>query len=424
MSRSNSDDFFGIEVDSVYHEKNTPNKEKVEAAAKVTGTDFLEDALCPGLREKAEQFERARGLSVDEVNTYDDSAERLGHSSKTQGDILWPYEQNTKSPREPTIDDERFLPSTNSDEIQANNQRKSKRIKDEKSSALTNEMKIALYDDEALPGLDELWNNFLDLRNVNEDQLLSILSQTVIYADNNLIAFEKPYGLPYSGSRRNDALQFDRLLQRLKALVAPKVERLYLIKSLDKAQSGILLFGTSKMIQNDVKEMINSDLVEQKYRCIVRGALDESSVDVTIPLIRMIRNGDLKLQPLVSNKAKYPIEYVKSNVQEVNSTSFVSDVEVTVERDCPHQIRSHLSLIGCPLIGDHKYGSASGTMRYQSNILKLLNISKSQSKKLPMFCHFKEMNLPPLSGSNPIKISSPMPYHYRWMLKRLRLLKL
>ena len=58
----------------------------------------------------------------------------------------------------------------------------------------------------------------------------------------NLIAFNKPYNLAYSGNLYG--YQIDRALQKLKFIVAPKVERLYLVRSLDKDLSGVMLFAT------------------------------------------------------------------------------------------------------------------------------------------------------------------------------------
>jgi 23S rRNA-/tRNA-specific pseudouridylate synthase len=67
------------------------------------------------------------------------------------------------------------------------------------------------------------------------------VTYTLVFLD-DLIAFDKPYQMAYSGAPSNQA-QLDRLLQDIKSIVTPKIERLHLIKSLDKAVTGIVLFA-------------------------------------------------------------------------------------------------------------------------------------------------------------------------------------
>lgn len=58
----------------------------------------------------------------------------------------------------------------------------------------------------------------------------------------DLLAFDKPYQMAYSGSKAGQA-QMDRILQNLKASIAPEVQRLCLVKSLDKDLTGVILFA-------------------------------------------------------------------------------------------------------------------------------------------------------------------------------------
>ena len=58
----------------------------------------------------------------------------------------------------------------------------------------------------------------------------------------SLVAFDKPYSLPYAASGKSE-MQIDRLLPDLKARVAPKSENLWVVKTVDKQVSGVLLFA-------------------------------------------------------------------------------------------------------------------------------------------------------------------------------------
>ncbi|VDP32680.1 unnamed protein product [Heligmosomoides polygyrus] len=116
-------------------------------------------------------------------------------------------------------------------------------------------------------GLGKIRAGIIPVWRMNEEELVDLMTERVLYRDDNIVAFDKPYGMAYSGSSKT-APQLDRLLQKIKARVAPRCERLYLVRSLDKYQSGIVLFATNAAMQSTLKENIKSGLVEQISRCV------------------------------------------------------------------------------------------------------------------------------------------------------------
>ncbi|KHJ92216.1 RNA pseudouridine synthase [Oesophagostomum dentatum] len=278
---------------------------------------------------------------------------------------------------------------------------------------------------EELSGLEKIRSKIIPVWNMNQEELVDLMTDRVVHIDDEIIAFDKPYGMAYSGASQNTP-QLDRLLQKIKAIVAPKCERLYLVKSLEKYQSGIVLFATNPTMQSTLKECIDNGLMEQVSRCIVRGELNDSPLKITIPLVKTMKNRDMKMMPLISNKAKGNIFYVESECRTIKGNQYVSSVEVITHKDAPHQIRAHLALAGCPLIGDAKYSNSSPRPpRLSNHVLNTLDITDSQSRKIPMYLHLKQINFSGvLKSSKPIRMSAPLPEHFSWMLRKLRLLKL
>uniref|UniRef100_A0A183FVS2 Uncharacterized protein n=1 Tax=Heligmosomoides polygyrus TaxID=6339 RepID=A0A183FVS2_HELPZ len=82
-----------------------------------------------------------------------------------------------------------------------------------------------------------------------------------------------------------------------------------------------------------------------------------------------------------------------------------------------------LAMARCPLIGDTKYSNAAPRPpRLSHHVLDPLNVTDSQSRKIPMYLHLKEITLPAVT-STPIRISSSLPEHFKWMLRKLKLIK-
>ncbi|CAJ0598107.1 unnamed protein product [Cylicocyclus nassatus] len=274
-------------------------------------------------------------------------------------------------------------------------------------------------------GLDKIRSKILPVWRLNQDELIDLMMERVVYSDDNIVAFDKPYGMAYSGASPKTP-QLDRILQKLKGRIAPKCERLHLVKSLDMHQSGVIVFATNSLMQSTLKDCINSGQMEQVSRCIVRGELTDSPLKITIPLIKTVNGRDMKMMPLVTNKAKGEIFYVESECRTIRGNQYVSSVEAITHKEAPHQVRAHLGLAGCPLIGDAKYSTSSPRPpRLSYHVLNMLGITDSQSRKIPMYLHVKEVNFPGISKpGRPLHMSAPLPEHFSWMLKKLKLLKL
>ncbi|KAJ1355773.1 hypothetical protein KIN20_013314 [Parelaphostrongylus tenuis] len=173
---------------------------------------------------------------------------------------------------------------------------------------------------------------------MSPDELVDLMVNRVLFKNDDIVAFDKPYGMAYSGAS-STVPQLDRLLQRIKAKVVPKCERLYLVRSLDKYQSAIVLFArTNSAVQLALKEDFQKGLVEQVTRCIVRDELKDSPIKITIPLIKTVKNRDVKLLPLISNSTKGEVFYVESECRTVQGRQYVSSVEVRTRREVSHQI--------------------------------------------------------------------------------------
>uniref|UniRef100_A0A0K0ECE2 Pseudouridylate synthase RPUSD4, mitochondrial n=1 Tax=Strongyloides stercoralis TaxID=6248 RepID=A0A0K0ECE2_STRER len=273
----------------------------------------------------------------------------------------------------------------------------------------------------------------------DKKELANYMKNRVIFKDDSLIAFDKPYFLSYSGKSKEGSTNLDTCLQELKKLTVPDIERFYLVKSLDKQYSGITLFAKSLKEQERYKEMINTGLITFTYRVLVRGIPPHKDGTINFPLVKLTRNkNDIVVKPC--NQNKLPKNDTKNvmfastdfRVIEKNNLANISYLEVKTKNDFPHQIRSHLSYgLNTPLIGDYKYNplnrkDVATPPKFTNEACNLLDISTRHGyKKVPMLCHLKTLTFPgkEQSSKKPLFISCPMPNHMKYILKKLRLLK-
>ncbi|KAJ1353088.1 hypothetical protein KIN20_009644 [Parelaphostrongylus tenuis] len=125
--------------------------------------------------------------------------------------------------------------------------RQSSAVKGSRNESFPNDYDSeVIHSPEEETGWDKIRRQFIPVWKMSPDELVDLMVNRVLFKNDDIVAFDKPYGMAYSGAS-STVPQLDRLLQRIKAKVVPKCERLYLVRSLDKYQSGIVLFATREL---------------------------------------------------------------------------------------------------------------------------------------------------------------------------------
>jgi tRNA pseudouridine65 synthase len=172
---------------------------------------------------------------------------------------------------------------------------------------------------------------------------------SILFEDADVLAVAKPAGLlTHRGeetSRREPAL-----LQILRDLVGL---RLYPAHRLDRATSGVVLFGKHPKAVSFLAEQFRNHQVEKCYLAIVRGWLSDE-VMIETPL----KDLDHPEGPLQSAETRV-ISQARATLPislEGYAEARYSLLRVYPKTGRRHQIRRHLKSIHHPLIGDTVYG--------------------------------------------------------------------
>jgi len=221
----------------------------------------------------------------------------------------------------------------------------------------------------------------------------------ILYSDDYMVAINKPNGLlvhktKIAEERHNFANKM--LSNQLGRQVHP-------VHRIDRATSGLLLFGCNAQAVAALQALFNEGKMVKEYLAIVRGrTLPEGKIDD--PLIKhetgVIQEATTTYSTLA--QAEVPIAVNKY------PTSRYSLVRMLPLTGRTHQLRRHFNHLGHPIVGDTKFGDLRHNRMFEREfgvtILLLHAVRLS-------FVH-------PFTGTS-VEITAPVPAEFALAAKKL-----
>jgi len=177
----------------------------------------------------------------------------------------------------------------------------------------------------------------------------------IVFEDKYLIAVIKPAGLVTSGDVPDRASTLHKNLNHYLNSISKNKITLYVIHRIDKEVEGIVLFSKFEAIQLKIKENWND--VEKKYYALVNGITPQEE-DI---IGSWLREGSK--QKVFSTPESSASKYAITRYRVIKKLHGYTLLEVRLETGRKNQIRVHMSDIGCPIVGDWKYGDKSKVKR-------------------------------------------------------------
>jgi len=188
----------------------------------------------------------------------------------------------------------------------------------------------------------------------------------VLFKDAHYIAVHKPSGLLVHRSWLSQDRVF--LLQQLRDQIG---QRVYPVHRLDRATSGVIIFGLSSESAQALNQVFTDQQVSKSYHAIVRGWLPEPEVFVDHPIQDKETNTPYQeAQTRFRELARTELAFAVDRYPQARY-SLIEARPLTGRR---HQIRKHLKHISHPIIGDIRYGKGTHNrfFREQFGIQRLL----------------------------------------------------
>jgi len=175
----------------------------------------------------------------------------------------------------------------------------------------------------------------------------------ILYEDQYIIVVDKPAGT--STSSLDGSASIQKIVSNYLKIMGRGNEHAFVVHRIDKEVSGALLFAKSEIDMNSIKD--NWLSTEKHYYALVEGFPEKPTSTIKSWLIE---DKSLKMHSTWEREnAKFAITHY-STIRKVNINTLL-DVELETGRK--NQIRVHLSDIGCPIVGDRKYGASDKFIR-------------------------------------------------------------
>lgn len=217
------------------------------------------------------------------------------------------------------------------------------------------------------------------------------IRRRVLYRDALMLVLDKPPGLAvHPGPRGGPSLE-DFFGELRFGLPRPP----HLAHRLDRDTSGCLVLGRHRKALAKLGELFASGAVEKIYWAVVHGDPPAESGTIDLALTkRSTRERGWWMEPdPVGQSAVTDYRVLGRGVE-------LAWLELRPRTGRTHQIRAHLTAIGCPIVGDPVYGTRD----------------RGVAKLRRLHLHSRSVSVPLYPKRDPIVVAAEPPEHMRGLL--------
>lgn len=178
----------------------------------------------------------------------------------------------------------------------------------------------------------------------------SMPTHQVVYEDENIIVCDKYSGVSYEG-----------LLNSLCGALG--------VHRLDRNTQGLIIFAKNVQAQEELLSAFDSRRVLKTYLALCKNNFKEEGAVYSAYLKKNSAASTVK----VYGKDTAGAVKIKTGFQVLQKRGDIALVRVTLYTGKTHQIRAHAAYLGCPVLGDTKYGDGALNKKYGKTRQQLIS---------------------------------------------------
>ena len=181
----------------------------------------------------------------------------------------------------------------------------------------------------------------------------------IIYEDSNLIIIDKKAGMVvHPGAGNFDNTLVNALLHHCGNSLSGigGVLRPGIVHRIDKMTSGLIVVAKNDETHFSLSNQFKNKTVEKEYYLFCWGGFINQKGSIENYIIRSNRNRK-KMTVSKNNTGRFAsTDYEVLEEFQINDNNYIKFIKCKLNTGRTHQIRVHMSHIGCPLLGDMLYG--------------------------------------------------------------------
>ncbi len=217
------------------------------------------------------------------------------------------------------------------------------------------------------------------------------IRKLILFEDDAFLALNKPFGLAVQGGAGTK-----RHLDGMLASLEKDGERPRLVHRLDKDTGGLMLVAKTRQAAQRLADAFKGRGVEKTYWALTAGVPRPYEGTIEMPIAKkMVRRGEgqeERVVPADGEGAKKATSHYQT-LEDAGRVAFLAMRPVTGRT---HQLRVHAEAMGCPIVGDGKYGGAKAHV-------------EGVSPKLHLFC--RAMTFPHPATGRTMTLTAPLTGH-------------
>ena len=219
------------------------------------------------------------------------------------------------------------------------------------------------------------------------------IQKLVIHRDAEVIALNKPPGLAVQGGSGTE----HHIEGMLDALRFGYEERPRLVHRLDKDTSGLLLIARTGQAAKRLAESFRDRETEKLYWAVVVGVPPRAEGTIDLPLAKRPGARDRETMQVDHEEGQKALTHFRELDRAGKRAALLA---LWPRTGRTHQLRVHCAEIGCPILGDRKYGGEEALLS-----------AVADSRRLHL--HARRITLPHPSGKGALKLQAEPPPHFR-----------